>query len=273
MCNYSFGLRGHDIAGNFEGMCEKAKENKVELLQFALAKTCNDVDFDKIGYDRGISQKINEELIKNELSVAVLGCYINPVEIDENSRKIQIERFKNFICYAKDFNAGVIGTETGIAGTVEETHTDKVYGEFLNNMSPLVEKAEEMGVKIGIEPVWIYTIYSVDMMERMIRDMQSDSLAVILDISNMITAENHHTQDYMIQDAFDRLGDRIRTIHLKDYKFTEEGKRFTPAGTGLLNTKLIFENIKAMKNKPQIILDELPLALYSETVERIKRII
>ena len=45
---YNFGLRGHDIADKFSDMCKNARENDVSLLQFALAKNCNDIDFDKI---------------------------------------------------------------------------------------------------------------------------------------------------------------------------------------------------------------------------------
>lgn len=271
MQKYDFGLRGHDIADNFSDMCERANEYKINTLQFALAKTCNDINFDNIGYDEEVSRKIKERLKKTQLNIAVLGCYINPVDVNESSRRIQTERFKNFICYAKDFNADVIGTETGEVCTIEETHSQKNYLDFLNNMTPIVEKAEELNVKIGIEPVWKYTIYSVEMMKKMLNDMKSKNLSVILDISNMITIDNYTTQNSIISEAFDKFGDRISTIHLKDYNIENGKKFFAPTGTGLLNVELIFNNLKSLKKKPQIILDELPLAMYNETVERISK--
>ena len=48
--DYEFGLRGHDIADNFEDMCKNAREAGINKLQFAMAKTMPDINFDKLGY-------------------------------------------------------------------------------------------------------------------------------------------------------------------------------------------------------------------------------
>lgn len=269
MSKYNFGLRGHDIASDFESMCRIAKESNINLLQFALAKTCNDIDFDKVGYDKNISRQIAATLRENMLRIAVLGCYINPVESDIKSKEVQLNRFNYFIDYCKDFNARVIGTETGQKSSIEDTHSNQTYTEFLNSMIPLVSKAEERQVQIGIEPVWQLTIYSVDMMQKMLKDIDSENISVILDISNLMHSEIFDKQDYVINSAFEKFGDRISTIHLKDYYVIDGKKSFAPTGLGNLNVDLIFKNIEFMKKKPDIILDELPLYLYSETVERL----
>lgn len=269
MREYNFGLRGHDIADNFAGMCEKAKENNVNLLQFALAKTCTDIDFDVVGYDRTVSTVIANKLQKDMLNVAVLGCYINPVETDIKSKELQLARFDNFISYCKDFNARVIGTETGQKNSIEETHSNETYKEFLNSMVPLVQKAEDKQVQIGIEPVWQLTIYSVEMLQKMISDIKSQNISVILDVANLMHTEIFDRQDYVINSAFEKFGDKISTIHLKDYYVVDGEKSFAPTGLGCLNVDLIFKNISFMNKKPDIILDELPLALYSDTVKRL----
>lgn len=269
MGGYNFGLRGHDIANDFVNMCEKAKENKINLLQFALGKTCNDINFDIVGYDKNISTQISNRLHENMLNVAVLGCYINPVEIDIKSKELQLTRFENFISYCKDFNARVIGTETGQKNSIEETHSNETYVEFLNSMVPLVQKAQDKQVQIGIEPVWQLTIYSVDILEKMIKDIASSNISVILDISNLMHNEIFDRQDYVINSAFEKFGDRISTIHLKDYYVLDGIKSFAPTGLGNLNIDLIFKNIEFMDKKPDIILDELPLSLYHEAVERL----
>lgn len=269
MYKYKYGLRGHDIADNFSDMCKKAKEYKIDVLQFALAKTCKNINFDEIGYKKDLSINIREQLLRNQLNVAVLGCYINPVDCNELSRKNQINRFKNFLHYAKDFDADVIGTETGCVETIEETHSNENYINFLNNMITIFEKAEELGVYVGIEPVWQFTIFSVEKMKEMIDDIQSKKIAVILDVSNIINSQNYLEQRYIISKAFDVLGEHIKTIHLKDFDFINGEKVFVPAGNGRLNIELIYKNIEQMQNKPKIILDELPLSKYKETVEKL----
>ena len=109
------------------------------------------------------------------------------------------------------------------------------------------------------------------MMKKMIDDVKSERLSVIMDFSNIIlTPEINDLQDDIIKSAFDTLYDKIKVIHLKDYTFADGKRAFAPAGTGLLNIKLIFEHIEKMSCKPKIILDELPLRLYKETVDRIR---
>ncbi len=279
--NFELGLRAHDIADNFSDMCTLANENNVINLQFALAKTVSDVNFDEVGYDANLSKKIKTELDNHKLSVSVLGCYINPIAENEELQKSQLKRFENFIDYAKDFDATVIGTETGVLVCadnphkvdIERTHSEETYQLFLKNLKPLVKKAERLGVTVGIEPVWECPICTPKVMKRLIDDINSDNQEAILDISNMINLENHTKQRDMIDEAFELFGEKIRIIHLKDFIIDEKGKRFAAAGTGDLEIAHMFKRIDALKKKPEIILDGLPLASYKETVERLKGII
>lgn len=274
MNGFSFGLRGHDIADDFDSMCALAAQNKIKILQFALAKTVSDIDFDSVGYDEEISARLKKSFDDYGLFPSVLGCYINPIDSDLNSREIQAKRFLNFIKYARDFGSDVIGTETGWTDDIKITRSKENYADFMKTMYPLVCEAEREGVNIGIEPVCIGTIYSADMMKKMIDDMQSDRLSVIMDFSNITdTYEAYKKQDDTVKHAFDILNDRIKVIHLKDYKFDGGKKSFAPPGEGMLNIRLIFECAKKLSVMPKIILDELPVSLYAESCERIKNLL
>ena len=92
-----FGMRGHDLGSDFDEMIENAKKYNVHTLQFALAKTVNEVDFDSVGYDKALSDKISAALRENDLSVAVLGCYINPVDRSETELEKSLRRFTQAI--------------------------------------------------------------------------------------------------------------------------------------------------------------------------------
>lgn len=268
MKNVSYGLRGHDIADSFDDMCRTAKEYGIENLQFALAKTVSSIDFDRIGYDKELSKKIKTELDKSDLKTAVLGCYINPVEQDTHSLGTQLKRFENFIDYAYDFNAGVIGTETGY-GNIEYLHSDDNYRFFLNNMEPMMCKAENKGVLIGIEPVWTSTIYSPQRMKQMFDDTKSDNLRVILDISNLMSADNYKNQKQIIDDAFELFGSRISTVHLKDFDFKDGKMIFALPCQGLLEIKYLLDKISMLDKTPDIILDELPVKCYKQAYEEL----
>ncbi len=271
---YTFGLRGHDIGNNFDEMCERAKAAGVKKLQFALAKTVNDVDFDEVGYDEKLSLKIKTKLVENDLHVSVLGCYICPIHPDEQILKTQLKRFENFLSYAKDFGADVIGTETGVAETLEKTHSEENYQFFVNNMRPIIKKAEELGVIVGIEPVYTGTIWSPQVMRRMLDDVKSDNLKVILDVSNMTHAPTRHMQCDIINDSFDLFGEEIVAVHLKDFTFDENNKKsFAVAGTGELMTELIFDRLEGLSHTPEIILDGTKLELYEDSLISLSNIL
>ncbi len=271
--NYKFGLRGHDIANNFDDMCRIAKETGVPNLQFALARTVNNINFDEIGYDDALAKKIKTQLDEHDLTVSVLGCYINPIDQNPDSLKVQLKRFENFIRYAAVFDARVIGTETGSLGSFDATRSEENYQFLLGNLRPLVKVAEECGVTMAIEPVWQFTIYSVEVMKRLLDDINSDNLAVILDMSNITVAENLHEQDDTINKAFDILGDKIYAVHIKDFTINGDEKKFATTCTGQLNIKLLFERMNGLKKLPDIILDELPVASYDTALENLKKIL
>ncbi len=271
--NINFGMRGHDVGNSFDEMLENATKHGVPNLQFALAKTVSDVKFDEVGYDKEISKKIADKLSEHNLTVSVLGCYINPIDRNETSLETQLTRFENFIRYAKDFGAHVIATETGALATMEETRSEENYQFLLKNIKRLVEVAEKEGVMMAIEPVKFFTIYSPQIMRRLIDDVNSDNLKVVFDLSNLITADNTDEQYKLIDDAFDLLGDKIYAVHIKDYTVEDGIKKFAVAGTGMYDIKYLFEKMSKLSSLPHIILDEIPLIHYAEAKENIKNII
>lgn len=270
---FSFGLRGHDIGDNFEEMCTKAKEAGITKLQFAMAKTMSDVDFDEVGYDIGLSEKVKTQLDSYNLEVSVLGCYINPVNPNKDALEKELTRFKNFLHYAKDFNAGVVGTETGVLQTIEASQSEENYLTLVENLRPLVKEAEKLGVVIGIEPVYPTAIKSPQRMKRLLDDLGSDNVGVILDVSNLTYSETRYMQSDIINDAFDLFGEKIKVIHLKDFIFDENQKSFAPVGSGELMCELLLDRISMLNHTPDIILDESKLELYKDSVSALNDII
>lgn len=270
---YNFGMRGHDLGNTFIEMCENAKKHNVSNLQFALAKTVTDKNFFEIGYNPFLSKEIKKALDEYNLSVSVLGCYINPIAADEETCRKQLTLFKDFILYARDFHAVVIGTETGSLGDVEKNHSEEVYQIFVNNMKPLVAFAEENGVTIGIEPVWQCPISSPQVMKRLLDDIPSDNLGVIFDLSNLMNRDVYLKQRQIIDDAFDLFGNRIKVIHVKDFIIKEYDRAVPIFGTGLLDIKYLFSKIENLKVMPELIMDDMRLENYDECTAFLRQIL
>lgn len=267
---FIFGMRGHDLGDSFEDMCKNADATNVRDLQFALAKTMSDIDFDTKGYSEDISAKVTESFRKYDINVSVLGCYIDP--ITQQTLDTQLSRFENFIRYARDFNATVIGTETGSLGSIEANHSDEGFKRFIKSLERLVPVAEKYNVNIGIEPVWVHTVYSVETMQRVLDYFKSDNLNVIFDPVNLLYDENHMKHSYIVEQAIDTFGSKIKSVHLKDYIY-DNGIKRAMVGAGEFDIKHCLKEISRLDTVPAIMLDEMPMSALPTVTENLKRII
>ena len=77
---------------------------------------------------------------------------------------------------------------------------------------------------MAIEPVWNHVIATPERAARMLEEMPSDNLQIILDAVNLIAPENAGRADEIIRNAVSLLGDRVRILHMKDFVLTPEGK-------------------------------------------------
>lgn len=251
-----YGMRAHDISGsNLKEVKSIADKLNIKYFQLALKKTVTEFDFDKICYSVDASQYIKDCLKDTE--VTVLGCYINPVDPDEVSRRKQIEFFKQNLRYAKDIGAKMVGTETGSIGTLEETHSEENYQTFLETMKELVLEAEKLGVMIGVEAVGIFTIHSPETMARFLKDIDSENVCVIFDLINILNRENCMNYKDIVTEAFTLFGDKIKVIHLKDFKIENDSFYGCLAGDGVMDYDWYFDKIRALNPDLVMMLEEV----------------
>ena len=168
----------------------KLQENKIECVQLALKKSIADVDFSVGNYSGGLAHFVDKKLKDAGVHVSVLGCYINPTNPNEEKRQAEMTRFIEHLRYAKSIGADMVGTETGRLdedfNIVPGTYTETCYQRLLKTMRPLVAAAEKLGVIIGVEGVATHTLYSPEMMQRFLDDIDSPNVEVILDAVNLL---------------------------------------------------------------------------------------
>ena len=108
-----YGMRCHDICPKAPllEVLDTVRDNGIRHIQLALAKSVSDYDFSTGHYSAGFAGYIGRELDQRDIHVAVLGCYINPVNPDENAREGAVARFIESLRYAKRMGADMVGTE------------------------------------------------------------------------------------------------------------------------------------------------------------------
>jgi len=249
----AFGMRGHDLGGkqNFADFLSKVKKNNINYVQLAFKKSISDEDFSLGNYNPGFADYIKKGLDKNDIHVAVLGCYINPTNPIEEKRKAAVSTFIEHLKYARMIGADMVGTETGRFDSelkiVPATYTEGCYQLLLKSMREIVSAAEKLGVIVGVEGVATHTLYSPEMMKRFIDDINSPNVEVILDPVNLIDEKNYTEQEKVIDRVFEFYGDRVSVIHIKDFKLEDGKVKYAQVGEGLFNYKHLFEILKFRK--------------------------
>ncbi|RXJ02529.1 sugar phosphate isomerase/epimerase [Anaerobacillus alkaliphilus] len=257
--------------GTFDEVAKSVGSYQFSHVQLALWKAFDNYDFTKQGLlSPGLAKEIKEQLLKNGVSISVLGCYLHLFDRNEEERRVNIERFKEIIRYAKFFGAPVVATETGKLPLADFTEQD-----WLNLKATIVElvkEAEKWGVFIGIEPAEDHLIDNAVKLKKLLDEVSSSHLGVVLDPGNLITKDNLHEQDNVIEEMFQLLGEKIVAFQAKDCLLDENNEyKWVPVGEGQMNYDLILRRLREYKPHVDIILDAVKPETMKDTKDYLEK--
>ena len=252
------GIRLHDVNASLpaaeqtlEARAHKAREEGFSCVHLALAKCIPGVTFDNAALTEGLAAHVRRVFQKEELDVAVLGCYLNLAHPDPQKVSEFQSRYYGSLRVASQAGIGMVGTETGAPNAEYKmdanTHSPEALRTFMWNLEPVVEYAERFGTIIAIEPVWNHIVYDVNRALIVLRAIQSPNLRIIFDPVNLLAMENLDRREQVLGEAMDTLCDYIAMVHLKDY-VRKDGKLVSvAAGTGEMDYTEIMRFLKARK--------------------------
>ena len=252
------GIRLHDVnAGlpeerqTLEARARTAREGGFACVHLALSKCIPGVRFDDAALTEGLAAYVRRVFAREELDVAVLGCYLNLAHPEKDTiREFQSRYFGN-LRVAALAGIGMVGTETGAPNAAYKldanTHGDEALHTFMKNLEPVAERAEACGVTLAIEPVWNHIVYGPDRALEVLRGIGSPNLRIIFDPVNLLCPENADRREAVIGEAMDKLCEHIAMVHLKDF-VRRDGKLVSvAAGTGEMDYTEILRFLKARK--------------------------
>ncbi|WP_245864393.1 sugar phosphate isomerase/epimerase family protein [Paenibacillus donghaensis] len=275
LLSISYGTLAH-TAGHLplKELTAALQNYNIEFVQLALSKAIADIDLSPGKLSPGLASHIGEQFDKAGIRIGVMGCYINPVHPDPIVRRAEIDRFKETIRYARQFGAPMVATETGALTTYKELDPyryEEIGWEALKStIEELAEEAEKWGVFIGLEGVSHHTLSTPDKMRRILDEVPSSTLGVVLDPCNLI-GEAIEEQDALVDSCFKLFGDRIILAHLKD--IYQEGSRVYhgQAGAGLFHSADFLRKLHEYKPGIDISLEDTPGPYINEAVARLNR--
>ena len=252
------GIRLHDVNASLseeyqtlEKRAEKAREEGFSCVHLAYSKVIKGYTFDNCALTEGLARYTRRIFEKENLDVAVLGCYLNLAHPDADKLKEIQSRYYGNIRVASLLGASVVGTETGAPNaaykTDANTHSKEALETFIKGLAPVVDCAEKYGVSMAIEPVWKHIVYSPERARIVLDAIGSRNLRIIFDPVNLLCVENMEQREEIFAKTIELLGDDIAVVHLKD--FVPEGNDLTSiaAGTGMMEYRQILKFMKERK--------------------------
>ncbi len=249
------GIRLHDIEkAPLQERLRIAARQGFACGHLALSKVISEYSVADSALTPGFACYLKNLFAEAGIDIAVLGCYLNLANPNEESLQKIRSRYLAHIRFASLLGAGVVGTETGAVNEAykfeERNHSEEALEIFIRNLRPVVEYAEKMGVIFAIEPVFKHIVCNPQRARRVLDEIGSPNLQIIFDPVNLLDISNYRNRELIIHEAVETLGKDIAVVHIKDFIVENEELVSVAAGTGEMDYTEIIRFIK--KEKPYI---------------------
>ena len=286
------GYRAHDF-GSFttaSELGERIGSIRPSFIQLAIYKAFSNAR-DWKDWDEEYIASIVSALKAHGITIAITGCYTNPIHPDRDERRREIERFRKTLSLTKAFECPYVGTETGSAspsgGYSIDTSSPENLSIFREGLAEMVEAAAKNDACVALEPVArTHTISSLERVAAILEEFPAEYLKIIFDPVNLIPytgipekdgvplkVPSEEAEHKFVSDVLDVCGDRLAAIHCKDYYLNPEtGFKIgnIPALTGIFRWKQFAEELRRRNIDVPWLLENLDPATVKETAETLE---
>lgn len=247
------GIRLHDIKkAPLEERLSIAQQQGFKCGHIALGKVISEYSVDNAALTPGLAMYLKKLFAKYDQDVAVLGCYLNLANPNEETMKKTYARYRANIRFASLLGAGVVGTETGAVNEEYKfepaNRSQEALDLFVERLKPVVKDAENMGVILAIEPVAKHIVCTPERARYVLDKIGSENLQIIFDPVNLLDIDNYKDRDAIFERAMELLGEDIAVLHLKDFVVDGNELKSVACGTGEMKYDEILTFVK--KKKP-----------------------
>jgi sugar phosphate isomerase/epimerase len=164
--------------------------------------------------------------------------YPSWIEPDLHYRRIRTQHTARALTLAKELNAPTVTTEPGGPVPAGENWTAKL-NEFVNELRPVVQHAEAVGVPLLVEPEPDLLIETADQYLEFAAKLQSPMLGLNFDIGHFYCVKDDPAATVY------KLKEHIRHVHLEDIAATRVHHHLIP-GEGVIDFVDVLKALKAV---------------------------
>lgn len=185
-----------------------------------------------------VAQDVAVAAAKSGVSIAALSGTYNMIHPDPAVRSKGHERLAKLAAAAGAMKTNLITLCTGTRDPDNqwrdhrENRSAAAWKDLLASMEAVIGIADKYDIYLGVEPELANVINSAPSARRLLDELKSPRLKIILDPANLFETATHEEQRRLVAQAVDLLADSIEMGHAKDRSMTGG---FTAAGRGVLD--------------------------------------
>lgn len=185
-----------------------------------------------------VAEAISRAARKHDISICGVSGTFNMIHPNPDERRRGIERLEVIARSADAIGTDLITLCTGTRDPEDrwrghpDNATPEAWRDLCVVMSEAVAIAETHHVRLAVEPELANVVSSATLAQRLVDELQSDRIRVVLDPANLFDVRTPDTQHRLVSEAIDQLADLIIVAHAKDR--TPDGTPTLP-GTGVVD--------------------------------------
>lgn len=217
----------------------------------------------KPGEDENVIRAYELAAQKNDIIIAEVGAWSNPISPIEEEAKAAIEKCISALQLADQIGARCCVNVSGSknpdywAGPHKDNFTDETFEQVVECTRKIIDAVKPTRTFFALEAMpWAFPD-SADSYLKLLKAIDRKQFGVHLDPVNMITSpRDYFNNGDLIKEMFIKLGPHIRSCHAKDITLREDN--YIPqldelrAGLGSLNYGVFLRELAKLKDVPLI---------------------
>jgi sugar phosphate isomerase/epimerase len=207
---------------SMEASLDAVAANAIEAIQFNMALLGGPSL--PGGIAAAAARRIREAVAARGLEMTAVSGTYNMAHPDPATRRRGQERLGALIAAARDLGTRIVTVCSGTRDPDDmwRAHPDnaqpEAWRDTVDSLAAAVPIAERHGVTLGIEPEPNNVVRDARAARRLIDELRSASLGIVIDAANLVAAGGLATQRPVLDEAVSLLGGEIVLAHAKDIR-------------------------------------------------------
>lgn len=225
--------------------------------------------------DEELSEAIRQAFEVRRMVMTSISATFNAIHPDKRQRDLDTHRTAHLMQSCVQMGTSVVTLCTGTRDPNDmwKRHPDndrpEAWRDLLTTIGTLLPVAEGMGVTLGIEPEHNNVVDSAVKARRLLDEMKSPHLRIVLDAANLFDGAHLDGMRDVMAEAFDLLAGDLVLVHAKD--LADPGFGSQAAGRGLLDWPTYFRLLREYQCEVPVILHNLSESEVAASVSFVKK--